>query len=283
MTPRLPVNMPRSDGMDLAERVDAVLQRHGCSFRPNPPHDSDARSQLSCQEAWRLRVLVIENFDNTGLGQVGAALEEAGAEIDLRRAHQGDPLPDNGDGHDAIVVLGGGQNALADEACPWFPDCWTWSGSSSGRTAPCSASAWAASSSPAPSTPRTRSAAQRIRLASCRADRERESGCRARRCPQSFPIFQWHDDTFSLPERAVRLAGSDCRESGLPHRPRDLRHPVPFRGRPSARAAMEPGFRDYIGKWYPDWPPRFENEAARHGPDADAAGLAIARAWVKTI
>jgi len=34
---------------------------------------------------------------------------------------------------------------------------------------------------------------------------------------------------------------------------------------------------------HPDWPQRFESEAERHGPAADAAGLAIARAWVRTI
>ena len=39
-----------------------------------------------------MRVLVVQNFDNTGLGQVGAALAEAGAEIDLRRAHHGDAV-----------------------------------------------------------------------------------------------------------------------------------------------------------------------------------------------
>ena len=30
----------------------------------------------------------------------------------------------------------------------------------------------------------------------------------------------------------------------------------------------------------PDWPERHPEEAARHGPRADASGLAIARAWV---
>jgi GMP synthase-like glutamine amidotransferase len=68
-----------------------------------------------------MRVLVVQNFDNTGLGQVGTALAEAGAEIDLRNAHLGDALPDNADDHDAIVVLGGGQNALADEEYPYIP------------------------------------------------------------------------------------------------------------------------------------------------------------------
>ncbi|TIS67968.1 MAG: GMP synthase, partial [Mesorhizobium sp.] len=34
-----------------------------------------------------MRVLVVQNYDNTGLGQVGAALAEAGAELDLRRPY----------------------------------------------------------------------------------------------------------------------------------------------------------------------------------------------------
>jgi hypothetical protein len=42
-------------------------------------------------------------------------------------------------------------------------------------------------------------------------------------------------------------------------------------------------FSAYIDERHPDWPQRFESEAERHGPAADAAGLAIARAWVKTI
>ena len=68
-----------------------------------------------------MRVLVVQNYDNTSLGQVGTALAEAGAEIDVRRAHLGEALPDSADGHDAAVVLGGGQNALADADYPYFP------------------------------------------------------------------------------------------------------------------------------------------------------------------
>lgn len=68
-----------------------------------------------------MRVLVVQNYDNTGLGQVGAALAEAGADLDLRRPYKGDALPDDATGHDAMVMLGGGQNALADDDYPYFP------------------------------------------------------------------------------------------------------------------------------------------------------------------
>ncbi|TGR16890.1 GMP synthase, partial [Mesorhizobium sp. M1C.F.Ca.ET.196.01.1.1] len=68
-----------------------------------------------------MRVLVVQNFDNEGLGQIGAALEEAGADIDLRKPYDGETLPRDSSEHDAIVVLGGAQNALDDEICPYFP------------------------------------------------------------------------------------------------------------------------------------------------------------------
>src|SRR5262245_40315290 len=68
-----------------------------------------------------MRVLVIQNFDDTGPGQVGTALEEAGAAIDTRNAHRGDTLPRAAEGYDALVVLGGGQNARDDENSAYFP------------------------------------------------------------------------------------------------------------------------------------------------------------------
>src|SRR5690606_24433525 len=65
--------------------------------------------------------LVVQNFNNTELGQVGTALAEADAEVDQVRPYLGDALPENAASHDAVIMLGGGQNALADEAYPYFP------------------------------------------------------------------------------------------------------------------------------------------------------------------
>ncbi len=42
-------------------------------------------------------------------------------------------------------------------------------------------------------------------------------------------------------------------------------------------------FADMLAARQPGWADRFEDEAARHGPLADATGLALARAWVATI
>src|SRR5262245_22428840 len=68
-----------------------------------------------------MHVLVVQNYRDTGLGQVGRALAEVGATIDLRQAYLGDPLPPDAAAHDALVVLGGDQDALADDTHPYLP------------------------------------------------------------------------------------------------------------------------------------------------------------------
>ena len=41
-----------------------------------------------------MRVLVVQNFEGEGMGQLGTALAEADAEIDLRHPYAGEALPD---------------------------------------------------------------------------------------------------------------------------------------------------------------------------------------------
>ena len=232
-----------------------------------------------------MRVLVVQNYDNTGLGQVGAALAEAGADLDLRRPYQGDPLPQDAGEHDAMVVLGGGQNALADEEYPYFPAL----------------------------LELTRDFAEKDRsvLGICLGSQllarafggdnhiggatefgwHKVSLTPAAKLdpvlaalPEQFPIFEWHDDTFALPENAVRLAGSPVAENQA------FRLGRAVYGFQFHFEADTPMVRDWstsfaatIAERHPDWNDRLDNELAGNGPEADAAGPAIARAWVATI
>ncbi|MEX0853620.1 MAG: hypothetical protein WD036_10130 [Bauldia sp.] len=69
-----------------------------------------------------VRVLVVENYVATPLGLVGQALVEASAEIDLRQAWLGAPLPADHAGYDGIVILGGAQSAVDDDDHPYLPE-----------------------------------------------------------------------------------------------------------------------------------------------------------------
>src|SRR4051794_15528152 len=68
-----------------------------------------------------VRILVIENDAAAPLARLGDWLTDAGAELELRRAQDGDPLPASLDGYAGLVVMGGNMNALADDVAPWLP------------------------------------------------------------------------------------------------------------------------------------------------------------------
>lgn len=232
-----------------------------------------------------MRVLVVQNFDGTGLGQMRTALDEAGAEVEMARVHRGETLPQRPDGHDALIVLGGGQNALADADNPWLPElCGLMRGfGDAGRSVLgiCLGSQLLARAYEAENIIGGASEFgwSQVELTPDGADDPVFAGLSA-----SFPIFQWHDDTFILPRGATRLAGSlDVHNQAF--RIGRAAYGVQFHFE-ADRALVDEWNREFAG-WLterqPDWLRRHPGEAARFGPAADAAGLAIARNWVRTI
>lgn len=232
-----------------------------------------------------MRILVVENFRATPLGQVGVALAEAAATVDLRRVHLGEPLPDGPDGHDGLVILGGGQSALDDAECPWLP--------AVARLA------------------RDFGRADKAVLGICLgaqlvarghgADnilgRPLEFGWHAVRptgegrsdpviaaLGDGAPLFHWHTDTFTLPPGATHL-GTSAMTAQQAFRIGRAVYGIQFHFE-ADRPLVEfwnGAFADEIAAHDPDWPERHPEEAARNGPAADAAGLALARAWVKVV
>ncbi|MGC1488243.1 MAG: type 1 glutamine amidotransferase [Albidovulum sp.] len=231
-----------------------------------------------------MRIAVIENTAISHLGLVGTALREADAEIEVFRPWDGQSLPD-GMYHDALVVLGGEQNALDDEGHPYLPDLVR--------------------------LMRRMGQADRAVLGIClgaqllaRAHgaqnllgKHDEFGWHKVRVTKDglkdpvmsvikgdFPIFQWHGDSFTLPEGAVRLArnakvGNQCFRIGRASYGMQF-HFV------ASRAVVEDWSRDFadsIALLHPGWQDDHPRLAAEFGPGADAAGLAMARAWVSLI
>ncbi|MBZ9989029.1 type 1 glutamine amidotransferase [Mesorhizobium sp. BH1-1-5] len=232
-----------------------------------------------------MRVLVVQNFDNEGLGQIGAALVEAGADIDLRKPYNGEALPQDSSGHDAMVMLGGAQNALDDQICPYFPHLLDLTRDFADKDRSvlgiCLGSQLVARAFGGTNQigGATEFGWHKVSLTPAA-----KSDAVLAALPEKFPIFEWHDDTFGLPEKAVRLAGSAVAENQA------FRLGRAVYGFQFHFEADTPMVRDWstsfaatIAARHPDWNDRLDDELARNGADADAAGLAIARAWVATI
>jgi GMP synthase-like glutamine amidotransferase len=229
-----------------------------------------------------MRILAVENFTGTPLGLVGEALAEAGAEIDLRRPHQGEPLPESPAGYDGIVVLGGEQSAVDDTDYPYLP-----------RLA---------------ALTRAFTAADRAVLGICLGSQLVARGAGATNIlgrPVEFgwhpvtpteagrhdpliatlgegaPLFHWHLDTFTLPPGATHLAQSAMTPIQA-FRIGRATYGIQFHFEADRRLVetWSADFAPVIATYAPDWETERPRAAAAYGPRADATGAAIARAWI---
>ncbi len=232
-----------------------------------------------------MRVLVVQNFEGTGLGQLANALAEAGAEIDLRKAHRGEALPGSAEAHDAIVILGGGQNALDDDDFPYFPALLSLARDFHARGksvigiclgAQLLARAFGGSNQIGGAN---EFGWRQVTLTAAGSTDPVLGGM-----GPAFPIFQWHDDTFGMPAGATHLATSAVAPNQA-FRLGRATYGIQFHFEAGVDLVREwnASFADHLGEHQPDWTIRFEAEAAIHAPLADPIGRAIARAWVATI
>lgn len=229
-----------------------------------------------------MHFLVIENYPNTDLGILGREAEALGHSWHLVRAHDGEDLPLNTDAYAGVVVLGGAQNALADGDYPHLPQACT--------------------------LIRAYHDAQKPVMGICLGSqliarafgggnllgRPVEFGWReviptaagtedpvVRALGPGAPQFHWHFDTVTLPEDAVHLASSDMTPIQAFRLGRTT-YALQFHfetGLPEVRSWSK-AFAGDIAEHTPDWPDRFEAEAARFSTAADTTGAAISRAWL---
>ena len=102
--------------------------------------------------------------------------------------------------------------------------------------------------------------------------------------PETFPIFQWHSDTFTLPEGAVHLAQSPmARHQAFRLGRATYGTQFHFEASRSVVRDWSNTFPETIQRMLPDWSERHAELAATRGAAADAHGLALARAWVGLI
>lgn len=232
-----------------------------------------------------MHVLIVQNFDTTGLGQVCQALDEAGATRDYRKPYIGEALPENCADHDAIVVLGGAQNAVDDEKHPYLPHlaqlmrCFA--DNDKAALGICLGSQILARAFGAVNL-----LDQATEFGWCEVNltKDAQSDPVLASVPAQFPIFQWHNDTFTLPEGAVHLAQNAVTQNQA-FRIGRAAYGMQFHFEADQLLVEKwnTRFSDYLDEHKPAWKQTYANEAAKHGAKSDAAGIAIARAWVAQI
>jgi len=232
-----------------------------------------------------MRIAIVENTRVTHHGQVGVALHEAAAVIDIYRPFEGQMLPTGTGMHDGLVVLGGEQSALDDALHPYLPEL-------AGLMAAFSAADKAVLGICLGSQVLARGLGAEnllgaapefgwcdVALTPAATDDPVLSGL-----PAGFPIFQWHSDSFTLPPGATHLATSPV---AAQQAFRVARATYGFQFHFEASRAVVGDwvrrFPDLVEQNDPGFAARLTERAAHEGVIADAAGLAIARAWVAQV
>lgn len=227
-----------------------------------------------------MRIAIVENTEVTHHGLLGVALHEAAAVIDLYKPWHDGVLPAIGS-YDALVSFGGEQSARDDAAHPYLPRLADLLAESAGRDLPtlgiCLGAQLMARGlggenllgrTPEFGWTEITQVAEDPWLGTL---------------PARFPIFQWHSDTFTLPQGARHLARSAGAEvqafrfgkAGLATR-------FHFEASRAVVRDWSRRFPALCEKMAPGWAAA-QGAEARVGDAADAHGLALARAFIAAI
>ena len=232
-----------------------------------------------------MRVAIIENMKNTPLGALGIALEEAGAKTEWFRAWDGEELPKDTAAYDALVVLGGEQNARDDETHPYLPELARlmrrFESEDKAVLGICLGSQILARAYEAENLIGT---AHEFGWKTVGLTEEGKADPLLAGVGDQFTIFEWHSDTFTLPAGAVRLATNGVTQNQA-FRIGRATYGTQFHFEANAAVVdrWRTEFKATIESKEPGWLESYPELVAKHAAAAETAGLAIARAWVRTI
>jgi GMP synthase (glutamine-hydrolysing) len=230
-----------------------------------------------------MRVAIVENTRYTHHGQIGVALHEAGAMIDLYTPWADGRLP-KPDSFDALVVLGGEQNARADATHPYLPELAALMQQTalSGKATlgVCLGSQILARGAGAENLIGTTPEFGWVEVTLTEAGRaDPVLGA----LPLTFDIFEWHSDTFTPPPEAVILAQNARALQSFRIGRAGYATQFHFEASRAVVGDWVRRFGDFLESQHPGFISDLPRLSADAGARADLNGLAIARAWVALI
>ena len=231
-----------------------------------------------------MRVALIENTAITHHGQVGVALHEAAARITRFRPWLNGALPDLAD-FDALISFGGEQSAMSDASHPYLPELArrmrAFSEEDKAVLGICLGAQVLARGLGAKNLIGT---AQEFGWCDVALVDGAASDPVLGTLPESFPIFEWHSDTFALPDGALHLAQT-AMDPAQAFRIGRATYGIQFHFEASRAMVADWSrlFPDLIEATSPGWQATHPALAETHGRAADAHGPTIARAFVALI
>ncbi|SON54520.1 glutamine amidotransferase [Hartmannibacter diazotrophicus] len=232
-----------------------------------------------------MRVLIAINHPKTDLGTVGMALQEAGAELDIVRCNEGGVLPEDHSAHDALVIYGGAQNALADDTHPYLPHL-TGLARAFGEADKAVLGICLGSQIVARAHGGRNIIGNPLEFGwqPIRATAEGHADPVMSALNGATHLFEWHNDTFELPPGAVHLAENDhTRHQAFRIGRAVYACQFHFEAHTGAVADWKADYEEMISRENPGWLDTYAEQASTLGTEADRVGLEIARAWVALI
>ncbi len=229
-----------------------------------------------------MRVALVENTRMTHHGLVGVALHEAGLMVDVFRPRGDGRLPETAQSYAGLVVFGGEQSALDDALHPYLPRLARlmrdWGEAGGAVLGICLGAQLLARGFGAANHV---GAAPEFGWSALRRTAAGADDPVLSAVPERFRSFQWHSDTFALPSGAVHLAeGDGAAQQAFRVGARAYGMQFHFEVSRAVVGHWVAALPDEIEAMAPGWLAERDAHEARHGAEADAAGLALARAWV---
>ena len=155
------------------------------------------------------KVLVIQHVRSEGLGTIGPELKKAGIGADFIKVFDNEDIPEKAGGYSALIVMGGPMGVYEEEAHPFIKDELNLIRNTLKEDLPvlgvCLGSQMLAKAAGAQVF---KGKTKEIGWYNTALT---EEGLKDRLFigfPSEFTVFQWHGDTFGIPENSVNLATS---------------------------------------------------------------------------